>query len=178
MSLKTMAKNITLPVVRAANLTANHIMVVASKEVARHYTIKQRDVKKAMKLTSRSSASHLDTVIRAESRLLTPYHFKFTPTIVSKATPTVTIKKGNKQILKHAFVAKIGKNPVLNVWYYEAGKPHIGKNLRTLRSVSVPQMIENPKVVAVINKDIETSGFYEKKFIHEFDFISAKAGFK
>lgn len=175
MSFKSMQKQIPQPVVRALNRTANHIMVAASKEVAKNYTIKQRDVKSKMRIKNKASSPGFETVIRAESRLLTPYHFKYTPTsgITSgtKRKTTVTIKKGNKTRLNHAFVAVV--KGVRNV-YIRKNKNR--SSMVSLRSASVPQMIANEKVANVINND--KNEFFEKQFTHEFDFISKKAGFK
>lgn len=178
-----MAKQIPKPIVNALNKTADHIRVLASKEVAKHYTIKQRDAKSMTRVFPRAHIGSFHAAVRAESRLLTPYHFKYTPTtgITTKSgtgwknsylrpTTTVTIKKGNKQSLRHAFVAVI--RGTRNVYARKEG----GKKIVSLRSVSLPQMIANEKVSSEIYKDV--TEFYEKKFMQEFNFVAEKAGFK
>lgn len=190
-TFKGMPKKIPQPIVRALNRTAQHVMVLASREVAKNYTIKQRDAKSMMRIYPKASISNLNTVIRAESRLLTPYHFKYTPTgggitMVPgsgwKAYPKrpktyVTIKKGNKKLLKHAFVAYIGSKTVTrNLWYFKPGDKHTKDNIKSFRSVSLPQMIANKKVMDVVDKDRQE--FFEKQFLHEFDYLTKKEGWK
>ena len=180
-SFKGIAKDIPQPIVRALNKTAEHIKVLAAKEVSKNYTIKQKDAKQMMVIRPKANASNFNTAVHVESRLLTPYHFKYTPTSgitvkkgtgwknhFKRPTTTVTIKNGNKQIIKHAFVAVVRGNR--NVFMRN------GKKLISFRSASLPQMIANPKVASIINKDM--AEFYEKKFIQEFNFVSSKAGFK
>jgi len=178
-SFKGLNKQLPQPVVRALNRTAAHIKTFAAREVAKHYTLKVRDANSMMKIRPKASATNLNTAVHAESRLLTPYHFKFTPTsgITSKKgggirpKATVTIKKGNKQVLRHAFVAVV--KGVRNV-YIRQNKSR--SSMVGLRSASLPQMIQNKKVSNVIFKDM--TQFYEKNFLHEFEFLSKKAGFK
>lgn len=174
-TFKTTAKELPKPVVRALNRTAEHVKVVAAREVAKNYTIKQSDAKKMMSIRPKASNSNLNVAVHAESRLLTPYHFKYTPTSgitsgTSKKT-TVTIKKGNKVTLRHAFVAVV--KGTRNV-YYRQNKDR--SSMVSLRSVSLPQMIASEKVAPVLNQDM--AEFYEKQFTHEFEYHAEKAGWK
>lgn len=180
-SIKKLSREINQPVMRSINRTANHLIVVASREVPKHYEIKQRDAKSMMKIVEKSNFGNLETVIRAESRLLTPYHFKFTPstgTTTKKGTgwknyrlrpkTSVTIKKSNKNQMRHYFVAYV--KHVRNVYTRK------GDTIVSLRSVSLPQMVANPKVANVINKDMDS--FFSKNFLHEFEYQAEKAGWK
>ena len=180
-TIKKMSKEINQPVMRSINRTATHLMSIAAREVVKNYTIKVGDAKKMMKIVKKSTAGGLETVIRAESRLLTPYHFKYTPTTGITTKPgtgwknykkrpitTVTIKKGSKKQLNHSFVAIV--KGVRNVYYRK------GKTIVSLRSVSLPQMVGNPKVANVINQDMDT--FFTKNFLHEFNYQADKVGWK
>lgn len=86
---------------------------------------------------------------------------------------TVTVKKGHKEVLKGKylttpFVASMGSSPVMPFQRTAQKRQEV----KSMRSVSVPQMITNDKVAKDINDRIDTE--LGKRLQHHLDRYSAK----
>lgn len=139
------------------------------------YNIKKADIvpesKNAKKKTKRagkvyvqgSTVSEMQIVYRG--RTLTPVHFGMTPKAPPKRTAgkkrrrvaiKATIKKGQKKVLHpQAFLGSTGASNPDKVSYIpfvrETSKRY---PIRPIKTLSVPQMVDNRKVRALINRDV------------------------
>lgn len=142
-----------------------------------------------------------DIRLEYRGKLLTFSHFKFTPRepgvkllkkrvlipgqrtssdspvvwahVHKQQNVSVTVKKGRKQKLSgkwltNPFVAEMGKSPVMP-FQRTAQK---NQTVKSMRSVSIPQMISNEKVAADINNRIDTE--LGKRLQHHLDRYSNK----
>lgn len=161
----------TKATVAALNRTITHVKKEISKAVVSEYEIKPMDVKKSL---DQKKASLADTTayIKSEGKPLSLAHFKFTPKrppkikgvkVADRKVVTVKIKKqvGAKKI--NGFVQTI--NGATNV-FKRLGKARFP--IAVVRTVSVPQMIENSKVYPKIKKEAEKK--LEERLTHEIDY--------
>ena len=95
-------------------------------------------------------------------RVLTPIHFNMTPKKLPdkkrKYTVRVTIKKGEKKVLvgkynTPVFLARASKTSKVYLPYQRVGKKRLP--ICQIKTVSIPQMIENDKVAEDIQKRID-----------------------
>ena len=185
-SFQNLAKNSAKPILSAINRTAGLVRRRILTEIPRHYTIEKKDAAKMIKVRP-AVLGNLDASIHAESRLLTPYHFKYAPESQTTAkgtgwkkyhkrqkTTVLIKKKSGVQILRHAFVATI--RGTKNVWYFEEGVKHTTDKIRALRSVSLPQMITSEEVQPIVYKEMQNNT--EKYFMTAYNKLAEKEGFK
>lgn len=120
------------------------------------YKISKKDITPNAKLVKCYEGDLGKGKIVYSSRRLTvgtSTHFSITPKqyksqkgvkIARRSKATATIKKSNKASLNHAFIANPtaikGGNTML--WVREQN----GKGIAPLRTISIPQMVQNPKV--------------------------------
>lgn len=135
------------------------------------YNIKKADIMPAKKNAPRRAGSvsiQGETIsqlqIKYTGRPLSPARFGMTPKVpktkgkkVNKRTPIkATIKKGQKKALDpHAFLAKTGaysSEKIQYIPFVRKGKKRYPIN--PVRTVSVPQMIDNESVSDQIRKDV------------------------
>lgn len=172
---------------QAQNRTVDHLYTQISREVRKDYSIKDKDVKSTLKKRYTNAAS-LNAAVTSTGRTLTLYnHFRVSPNQPRPGTRykvKVTIKKGQRQTIggaPSAFVAAMkgivvsDKGPSLN---YQVVRREGNKRypVTVLRSLSVPQMVSNKKVMKRIKKSAEE--MLKKRTDHEIDRRITKAGAK
>lgn len=162
----------TKSVSRAMNDALNKGRTALSKGVREQYTIKAGDFKENSRVSKATPTNLKKGRIEVESRRLTvgtSTHFRITPKQYSsqkgkkvsrRSKASLTVKKGSKKQMKHAFVvnpASInGGNTML--WQRE------GENIKPITSLSVPQMVTDQKVYNAASKVMETT--YQERLKH------------
>lgn len=168
--------------VKAVNATTNDFKSRGpgwiSQEVTNIYAIKKKDVtqsKKGAKINGRIRVAGVtmnNVELKYSGSLMTPIHFKMTPKVRPKKPGyrvTVEIKKGNK--------AKLPKNVFLadNKGGTQIPFQREGENrypIRSVKSVSVPQMITNKDSSAAISQRVNTE--LDKRLQHNLQRFSKK----
>lgn len=165
--LSRFEKEIPGAVSSSLNRTVDYMNTRVGKLVSQEYEITAKDVKKTIKKI-KSSKGTLRAGIRSTGGTLTFSHFKFTPkTPGKKGKVKVKIKKkeGYKEIktTPKAFVQSI------------TGKTHVVKRVGSgrlpisiLRSLSVPQMIQNANVSNIVLN--EANKKLEERVQHEIEY--------
>lgn len=147
-----------------------------SQEVTQVYAIKKKDVtqsKKGAKINGKVSVAGVklnNVELQYRGSLLSPVHFKMTP----KKRPegkryrvSVEIKKGSKTRLpKDVFLAD--NRGGTQIPFQREGPDRLP--IRSVKSVSVPQMITNSDAAERINKRINTE--LDKRFAHNLERFS------
>jgi hypothetical protein len=162
---------------QAMNRTIDHIYTQTSREVRKDYAIKDKDVKSTLRKV-KATPGRLGGAVISTGRTLTLYnHFR-----VSPANPTsgrkykikVTIRKGSPEFIKtdpKPFIATANNAKQVMKREGRARKP-----ITVLRSLSVPQMISNEKVMNSIQESAQV--MLEKRIEHEISRRLKKAGAK
>jgi hypothetical protein len=154
-------------VASSLNRTVDFMNTRVGKLVSQEYEITAKDVKKTIK-KYKASKGNMKAGIKSTGGTLSFSHFKFTPkTPGRKAKVKVKIKKkeGYKEIKTDpkAFVQIVRGS--LNVWKRKGSRNY---PIQILRSLSVPQMIQNANVGNVIQ--IEASRKLEERVQHEIEY--------
>lgn len=142
-----------------------------SQAVRAVYTIRAGDMKKegdaAAKFAKKVQGPEVNGIVvngvrlTYMGRLLTPTHFNMTPKKLPdkkrKYTVKVAIKKGPKKVLvgkynTPVFLARTSKTSNVYLPYQRVGRPRLP--IYQLKTVSIPQMIENDTVAADIQDRI------------------------
>ena len=135
-----------------------------SQEVVKEYNIKKKDVnetKKGVKNAGKVKVSgvSLDNIeIHYQGRVMTPTHFSMKPTsrpAKGKAyTVTAQIKKsgGRKVLGSSVFLGASGSEGTKQIPFQRVGDARLP--IKSVKTLSVPQMITNEKVTESINKRI------------------------
>lgn len=142
-------------------------------DVRKVYNIKKAEIMPAKKGDTDKKAGKisitgetLETMaLKYTGRLLTPIHFGISPKAPIKGTAKqrkgkyikAQIKKGQKKVLsKRAFMVKVKKKdptaPATYIPFKQTGKGK--KDIEPIKTVSVPQMIDNKLVRNQIKKDL------------------------
>ena len=133
-----------------------------SQEVTKEYNIKKKDVNGTKKVVKKAgsfrvSGEKLDNlVIIYQGRLLTPIHFRMTPTVRPvngrSYTVRVRIKKngGRKALGSNVFLGKSGREGTVQISFQRVGKRRLP--IKAIKTLSVPQMITNETVSENIHK--------------------------
>lgn len=163
--------------VKAVNATTNDFKRRGhgwiSQEVTQVYAIKKKDVtktKKGAKVNGKVSIAGVklnNIEIEYKGSLLTPVHFKMTP----KKRParkeyrvSAEIKKGSKARLpKNVFLADNGRGT--EIPFQREGADRLP--IKSVKSVSVPQMITNKDTAGRIQERINTE--LEKRLAHNIE---------
>ena len=185
-TFKSMAKDSAKPILSAINRTAGLVRRRILSEIPKYYTIERKDAAKMIKVRG-AVLGNLNASIHAESRLLTPYHFEYSPQTSTmqagvgwrnyhkrKITTVLIKKQSGVQIMRHAFVATI--RGTQNVWYFDRGEKHTTDKIKALRSVSLPQMITSPEIQPIVYKEMQKNT--EKYFLTAYGKLAEKEGFK
>lgn len=134
------------------------------------YNIKKKDVEKATVVFKSYPGNLKRGKIVVESRLLSTYHFSFSPKayksqkgikVKRRKKATVTFKKGQKKSFPHGFIVNPGalNNGYTLLWKRE------GKNIITpIRSISIAQMVENENAYEPTMKLMEEK--YNERLVH------------
>lgn len=137
-----------------------------SQEVAKEYNIKKKEINGTLKGKSsagtiRVQGTKIDNItLRYEGRLLTPIHFNMQPgarPADNRAyTITAQIKKsqGRKALSSKAFLAHSGAYGTKQIPFVRIGNARLP--IKSIKTVSVPQMITNDTVSRAINERINT----------------------
>jgi hypothetical protein len=154
-------------VASSLNRTVDFMNTRVGKLVSEEYMISAKDVKKTIKKI-KASRGDMKAGIKSTGGTLSFSHFKFTPkTPGKKAKVKVKIKKkeGYKEIKTSpkAFVQVVRGS--LNVWKREGPRSN---PIQILRSLSVPQMIQNANVGNIIQ--VEASRKLEERVQHEIQY--------
>lgn len=162
---------------QAMNRTIDHIYTQTSREVRKDYAIKDKDVKSTLRKIKVTSGRLAGAVI-SKGRTLTLYHhFRVSPSNPLRGKRyqvKVTIKKGSPEFIKtdpKPFIA--AANNAKQVMR-RVGKPRLP--VVVLRSLSVPQMVSNEKVMQNIQES--ASRMLEKRIEHEINRRLKKVGAK
>ena len=162
---------------QAMNRAIDHIYTQTSMEVRKDYVIKAADVKTTLRKI-KATQVRLGGAVVSTGRTLTLYHhFKVSPTNPKKGQQyelKATIKKGRPEIVKtepKPFIATANNAKQVMRRVGKSRKP-----VTVLRSLSVPQMISNEKIM----RNIQESGqkMLEKRIEHEINRRLKKAGAK
>ncbi|HYE80873.1 MAG TPA: phage tail protein [Clostridia bacterium] len=162
---------------QAMNRTIDHIYTQTSREVRKDYAIKDKDIKSTLRKI-KATAGRLGGGVVSTGRTLTLYqHFKVSPANPAKGKRyqvKVTVKKGRSELIKtdpKPFISTVtGKKQVMK----REGRSHLPVTI--LRSLSVPQMISNEKVMSSIQES--GSKMLEKRIEHEISRRLKKVGAK
>lgn len=162
---------------QAMNRTIDHIYTQTSREVRKDYAIKDKDVKSTLSKV-KATSGRLNGAVISKGRTLTLYHhFRVSPsnpTRGKKYQVKVTIKKGKPEFIK------TDPKPFINtVTGQKQVMKRVGQSrlpITILRSLSVPQMVSNERVM----QNIQISGqrMFEKRIEHEISRRLKKAGAK
>ncbi|RDY30178.1 phage tail protein [Lachnotalea glycerini] len=128
-----------------------------AQEVTKKFNIKKNEVNgsKKAKETGKSAGSIYATGSRLSNveiiyrgRLLTPTHFSMRPSVKPKKRKynvTASIMRGNRKVLsRKAFLLRSGGEGTIELPFKRTGKGRYP--LEVIKSISLPQMIENPEV--------------------------------
>jgi hypothetical protein len=180
-------------VARALNRTIQRSKTTSSKEIRQIYNILARDVNQTLSLR-RASPSTLTSELRAEGALLSLR--KFSPRQTTDGV-SIMIKKGNRQIIKGAFISP---SPKLNGGVFARGT-YSGKDFNfrhkrirsaggykkiggryqpttndlsidSLKTLSVPQAIAHRAVLNALS--LQMSEDFPKRLVHELRWVRQK----
>jgi len=169
--LSRFEKEIPGAVSSSLNRTVDYMNTRVGKLVSQEYEITAKDVKKTIQKI-KSSKGTLKAGIRSTGGTLTLSHFKITPKTPGKRGKVkvkVKKKEGYKEIktTPKAFVQSI------------TGKTHVAKRVGSgrlpisiLRSLSVPQMIQNANVSNIVLN--EANKKLEERVQHEIEYRLSK----
>ena len=87
---------------RALNRAATTVRAEASREIRKEYNIKASEIRKEMSI-QRATPSRLVSAVKAKGRRLTLLRFNARQ---NRTGVAVTIKKGRRQTIKSAFIAR------------------------------------------------------------------------
>lgn len=166
-------KKATIP---ALNRTLDHVVAKTAKEVSSNYSVKQKDVKTTMK-KHKASGSDLHAYVESSGKSIALQKFPHTPTKYSKKAKAVKVS-----VIKSKGKVEIGGNPksfvqqMTNTTGIWRRKNRSRKSVVLLRSLSIPQMISNDKVI----KNVQQSAneMLQKRIEHEVNRQLEKAGGK
>lgn len=165
--LSNFQKEIPGAVASSLNRTVDFMNTRVGKLVSSEYMISAKDVKSTIK-KMKASKGDMKAGIKSTGGTLSFSHFKFTPKSPGKkAKVKVKIKRkdGYKEIRTSpkAFVQVVRGS--ISVWKREGTRSF---PIQILRSLSVPQMIGNENVGAVVQ--VEASRKLEERVQHEIEY--------
>ncbi|MBE0470509.1 MAG: phage tail protein [Methyloprofundus sp.] len=158
---------------RALNRSLENARSNAVKKVREEYTVRARDVRQTIRLT-RSKPNQLEGEVRSTGRSLPLSAFSVAPKTVNgkrRSPIRVSVRKGSKQGMNRAFVARVGGS--VRVFERVGGRR---LPIRQLFGPSVPQMIGNKTVVDFVS--IEARKTMDVRLDHEIKRILDGADFK
>lgn len=151
----------------AINRTLTYTITQTKKEVTNEYSIKQKDVGATLK-KKRASKGSLNAYIESKGSTIALSKFPYNPKQYRKRNKKVKVKvkkqEGYKVIKTSptAFVQTM--NGATHIWMREGKKR---TPVRLLRTLSVPQMISNEKVIKAIEK--KASEKLQERIEHEIE---------
>ena len=138
---------------RALNRAATTVRAEASREIRKEYNIKASEIRKEMSI-QRATPSRLVSAVKAKGRRLTLLRFNARQ---NRTGVAVTIKKGRRQTIKSAFIARgKGGNPVVFArgqyvnGRFVPGKPRYP--ITALNTVSIPVMFSQKVIVRALER--------------------------
>jgi hypothetical protein len=170
--LEGLKKSAPGAVVAALNRSMGHAATKTKKYVAERYEIQQRFVKDAMKMRNAAKNTfearidikgHVRSMTRFKTKPAKPPVQKGVPIHARKATQVKIKKTEGFKVVKGipgAFIQTM--NNATNVWRRQSKYKN---DLKVLRSLSVPQMVENPIVVEKIRQS--ALEMIDKRLTHE-----------
>ena len=157
---------------RAINDALKSGKAAAKKNTTKIYNIKAKDIESNVKVSKASPGNLKAGKLVFTSRRLTvgtSTHFSITPRayksqqgvkLSKRKVSTVTIRKGKKVNVNHAFVANPsavkGGNTML--WI------RLNRGIAPLKTISIPQMVSNDEVYKPTHQAMQEQ--YEKRFQH------------
>jgi hypothetical protein len=154
--LKGLEKQMPGAIASALNRALDHGVTQIAKIVPKVYSIKQSEVKAAIKKNPASKGDISANIVIKGGRL-TFVHFPFTPKLPNtKRKVKVKIKNGGKKEVKtnpSAFIAPTGAKSADKVQYnvfVRKGQKRLP--ITVLRTLSIPQMVENESVQPIISE--------------------------
>lgn len=151
-----------------------------SQEVTKVYGIKKAEIKgnatKGSAGTVKLSGTIVDSyTLTYKGRVLTPTHFSMTPKMRPagnrKYTVKASIHKGEKKVLgSNVFLGQSGSAGTTHIPFQREGTERLP--IKAVKTLSVPQMIDNEKVNEAIYKRIAEEGI--KRLNHHVDRYFAK----
>ncbi len=181
-------------IANALNRAVSNVKANLPKEATKIYYIKNSKVKETLK-EFKASQSRLEAGVRAKGKVIGLNHFKVSPKTVNPRRKSqlkiAIIKNGLKQI-PGAFNANIngvkvftrtGKFSIATKGSYKGrivkrgprkGKPLLREEIERKFGPSVPQMLDEEKIVENVNQDAYFT--YEKRVNHEINRILSKMG--
>jgi len=154
---------------RALNRAATTVRAEASREIRKEYNIKASEIRKEMSI-QRATPSRLVSAVKAKGRRLTLLRFNAKQ---NRTGVAVTIKKGRRQTIKSAFVARgKGGNPVVFArGQYVNGRFVPGKSrypITALNTVSIPVMFSQKVIVRALER--VAGDAFRKNYLSELRF--------
>lgn len=173
--LNNLPKQIPGATASALNRTLTHTITTSAREVTQKYAIKQKDVKSTIK-PRKASKTNLYAYMESRGPTIALTKFPFKPKKHSKKAKVVSVKvqkSGYKAIntSPKAFVQNM--NGATHIWKRK-GKGRTPVVL--LRTLSVPQMLSNPKTIKKI-QDVAAKKL-EERIEHEIKWRLDKAAAK
>lgn len=170
---KISEKDVPKAMVSAINRTIQAVGTDMKRETVKNYEIKSGDVQKTLKI-NRASASNMQANAQSTGKQLGLFHFKVMP----RKRPTKRIKYVKVKIKKSDSYKEIKTNP--KAFIAEKNAPNVFKRkgksrlpIERLTSLSIPQMISNPKTLEQIQKNAQET--LEKRTAHEIEYRLSKA---
>ena len=181
-ALQNTPKEIRPAIAHAVNKTLDSTVTQVKKEVAAEYTVKQKDISKAI-TRKRASVSNLTGAAIAEGGQVALYKFKHTPNEppprqrYKQPVKSQVKKNGSKKVVKHngnkAFIQTTHGN---NMIFAREGKSRLP--IKKLFAISVPQMItdKNDSKGSIQRIKARTEEMLEKKIEQEINYRLLKLG--
>lgn len=163
--LSKFPKQIPSATAAALNRTVDFTSTKTVKEVTNQYAIKAKDVRATIK-KYKASRTNLNASIESTGNTISLTHFPHKPTKYRKKSKNVKVKIKKKEGYKvigtapKAFVQNMNGNT--NIWKREGSSRFPVVVLRTL---SIPQMVSNKKILKTIKK--EANKKLEERTKHE-----------
>ncbi|VFQ46911.1 phage tail protein [Desulfoluna butyratoxydans] len=165
-------------VCKSLNRAANGVKTDAAKEARTVYNVKATAVKKTCKLF-KATHSNLDAsaVFTGEGIPLYAFAPKSSkPNVYVKAGITVKVKAARKKV-RGGFVARMPSGHVgvfKRTGKFGRRKIEELEKFRELKSTSIPQMLNNPKVKSALQ--VKAAQRFTKNLDHEMDYLMSKGG--
>ena len=161
-------------VVRAARLATNDsaskARTAASKEIRALWNLKAKDVNAQVKVVKRASGSDLIAIVQGRGKPVNLMKFKGTKAVKSRGRGTkgkgvaVTIQRGRRQRLPHAFIAKVtaGKSSENIGVFQRVGKQRLP--IVNKASITMASMFGQDNVTTVMVRTVDVT--WQIRFNH------------
>lgn len=155
--LDKITNRVKLAAMQGINRVAQRTRTAVTREAAKDYVIKVGDVRKTIDI-KKATRNGLMAKVISKGNNIELKKFKVTPMKVqhrgrkNKRLKAKVKKNGSYKMLESAFVAKLSKQPDINVYERVGRERHI---VNKLFGPSVPQMIKNESVLNRISRTAE-----------------------